>query len=136
MHMYCTLIFSKYTSNTYLQYEVTCVCVMGLSLAPGHPLGVLCSLSLSLSLPHFFLSLSRFLSVFLAVITLIHFLLLAQLLHSLWLKKAFISPVPLGHTHRNTLTPTHIRALVRASAAPPDHRPRQAPLAPITLITS
>lgn len=26
--------------------------------------------------------------------------------------------------------------LVRASSAPPDHRPRQAPLAPITLITS
>lgn len=61
----------------------------------------------SLSLCRFFLSLSHF---FLPVITLIHFLLLAWLLHSLWLKKAFIYPVPVGHTHRHTHTHSHINA--------------------------
>ena len=38
--------------------------------------------------------------------------------------------MPVGHAH------THTQMTVRASSAPPDHRPRQAPLAPITLITS
>ena len=99
-------------------YEVTFVCVMGLTLASGLPLWVLCGLSLCLSLLlsvslspcHFFLSFFLFLALclsFLAVITLIHFLLLARLLHSLWLKKAFIYPLPLGHTHTHTHTHTH-----------------------------
>lgn len=134
---------SQHTHPAHI-YEVTFLCVFvrdGTEFGPRRPpVGSMwpLPLSVSLSLCHFSLSLSRFLSVFLAVITLIHFLLLARLLHSLWLKKAFIYPVPLGHTHKHTLTPTltHIEALVRAGAAPPDHRPRQAPLAPITLITS
>lgn len=110
---------SQHTHPAHI-YEVTfmCVCVdvcvsheADFGLRPP-PVTSMWPLPLSLSSPslsvfslcHFFLSLYflLFCRSFLAVITLIHFLLLARLLHSLWLKKAFIYPVPLGHTHTHT----------------------------------
>lgn len=108
----------------------------GVEFGPGPPPVASTSVSSSFSLSFHSFPLFLVFSPSLAVITLIHFLLLARLLHSLWLKRAFIYPGPLGHTHTHKHTHTHVQALVRARAAPPDHRPRQAPLAPITLITS